>query len=289
MAVTSSMILLVTLCLFLFSCAIDQKNKTDMGSDPAVEYYANIDPTLTNTALKQALHDLINPHVVFDYDTVWSAFMDVDIFLPHYPCNQNLSHIPDVYSSYCWTPEKISSGGECGNYKKEGDCYNREHLWPKSWFGGFDYGKNAQTDLYELWPSDGYVNGLRGDLPLGIVNRNSVTYNSTNGSLIGKCVVADGSYTGNCFEAVDELKGDFARSYFYLATAYFNEWDCCDTPATNRSDIKTWMENVMRDWHAFDPVNDQERARNDEIYSKWQQNRNPFIDHPEWVDQINDF
>ena len=71
-----------------------------------------------------------------------------------------------------------------------GDCVNREHIWPKSWFGGFDYGKNAQTDLFELWPSDGYVNGLRGNLPLGLVIESSVTYKSTNGCrLVGSVLI----------------------------------------------------------------------------------------------------
>ena len=84
-----------------------------------------------------------------------------------------MSHIPDVYSSFCWDPEKIESGGECGNYHTEGDCFNREHSWPKSWFGGFDYGFGAESDLFELYPTDGYVNGLRGNLPLGYVDTSS--------------------------------------------------------------------------------------------------------------------
>lgn len=251
------------------------------------EYYANIDSNAKDDVLKQQLHDLVNPHVVYDYDTVWLAFTDVDTHMPTYPCSTNLTHIPDVYSSYCWSPDKIASGGECGNYKKEGDCYNREHLWPKSWFGGFDYGKNCQTDLFELWPSDGYVNGLRGDLPFGTVSPSAVTYKSTNGCLIGTCTTP--GYSGKCFEAVNWLKGDFARSYFYIATAYWKEWDCCDTPATNKSDIKPWQEDLLRQWHAEDPVDDYERQRNDDIYAAWQLNRNPFIDHPEWVDQIADF
>ena len=75
-----------------------------------------------------------------------------NLLFSSYPCDVNSSHIPDIYSSYCWSPEpNLPTGGECGNYKKEGDCFNREHVWPKSWFGGFDYGDNAQTDLFELW------------------------------------------------------------------------------------------------------------------------------------------
>eukprot|EP01031_Cornospumella_fuschlensis_P044148 gene44148-53971_t len=73
---------------------------------------------------------------------VAAAFPDIDVYLPTYPCDQNVSHIPDVYSTYCWSTDKVTPGGECGNYKKEGDCFNREHLWPKAWFGGFDMGAN---------------------------------------------------------------------------------------------------------------------------------------------------
>ena len=183
------------------------------------DYYNNINASAVDNDLKYQLKALINPHVVFDYDTVWEAFKTVDVNLPGYPCDADLSHFPDVYSNYCWTPDKIPSGGECGNYAKEGDCYNREHLWPKSWFGGFDNGKNCQTDLFELWPTDGYVNGLRGNYPLGEVS--VAKYVSSNGCKIGTCNSND--YQGNCFEPTDMFKGDFARSYFYISTAYLDE------------------------------------------------------------------
>lgn len=253
----------------------------------ASDYYASIDPKAKDLELKTQLHKLINPHTALSYDAVWKAFVGVDKYLPGYPCNANSSYIPDVYSSYCWKTGVTATGAECGNYKTEGDCFNREHLWPKSWFGGFDAGKNCQTDLFELWPSDGYVNGLRGDLPFGIVDRNKITYKSTNGCLIGDCTTE--GYSGKCFEAVQNLRGDFARSYFYISVSYMGVWSCCDTAATSKSDIKPWQEKLLRDWHANDPVDDFERARNEEIYANWQHNRNPFIDHPEWVDQISDF
>ena len=141
--------------------------------------------------------------------------------------------------------------------------------------------------MFELWPSDGYVNGLRGNLPLGYVDINTVTYNSTNGCLIGTCA-ADPSY-GKCFEVANYLKGDVARSYFYLATAYWKEWECCDEVAVNGSDIKLWMEKTLREWSSLDPVNDLELQRNEAIYNLWQGNRNPFINHPEWIERISDF
>jgi hypothetical protein len=186
---------------------------------PPSEYYADIDASATNDELKGQLQALVAKKVVFTYDDAWVAFEDIDKSLAGYPCDSDPSHIPDIYSSYCWTPEKnMETGGECGNYKKEGDCFNREHIWPKSWFGGFDAGDDAQTDLFELWPSDGYVNGLRGNLPLGYVDPAHVTYNSTSGALIGAC--SSEGYSGNCMELPDNLKGDVARSYFYLSTTY---------------------------------------------------------------------
>lgn len=250
-----------------------------------IPYYASINLSATDDDLKGQLFSLINPHTVLDYDSVWLAFNEVDKFLDTYPCDSNSSHIPDIYSNYCWAGDKVVPGGECGNYKAEGDCFNREHIWPKSWFGGFDYGMNAQTDLFELWPSDGYVNGLRGNLPLGRVS--NTTYVSTNGCKIGTCNVT--GYTGTCFEVADVFKGDVARSYFYLATAYWNQWSCCDDIGVNGSDIKDWMENELRSWHAGDPVSKSEWRRNNDIYIDYQHNRNPFIDFPQMVDQISDF
>jgi hypothetical protein len=69
----------------------------------------------------------------------------------------------------------------------------------------------------------------------------------------------------------------------------FKVWDCCDDVGVNRSEIKPWMENELRAWHHLDEVDDYERNRNDIIYNKWQRNRNPFIDYPEFVDSIEDF
>lgn len=250
--------------------------------DAKEEYYAGINFDETDDALKKELHDLINPHTVISYDNVWNAFIDVDHYLPTYPCSDNTTEIPDIYSSYCWPKSK-----QCGNYKQEGDCYNREHIWPKSWFGGMDAGKNAETDLYELWPSDGYVNGLRGNLPLGKVIPSTATYTSTNGCIIGTCASDD--YDGKCFEPVDLYKGDIARSYFYLSVAYMDEWTCCDEAATDKWNIKPWAESELREWHELDPVDDSEIARNEDIFTEWQHNRNPFIDYPDLVYQIADF
>ena len=69
-----------------------------------------------------------------------------------------------------------------------------------------------------------------------------------------------------------------------------NEWTCCDDqPATDKWNIKPWLESELRDWHELDPVDESEIARNEDIYEEWQHNRNPFIDYPDLVYQITDF
>jgi endonuclease I len=230
---------------------------------------------------------LIAEHVVLTYKQVWAALAKVEPFLDDNHCQGKKGTIPDVYSDHCWVPAKPPEGQECGNYKKEGDCFNREHGWPKSWWGGFSKGHNCETDLHELWASDGYVNNLRANLPLGTVD--AASYTSSNGSKVGSC--SSPGYDGpgdRCFEVVDGLKGDFARSYFYIATAYSGKFDCCDEPGVNGSSIKPWMEAELRKWHEADPVSDFERQRNDAVFTV-QRNRSPFIDHPEWVALVKDF
>jgi len=211
------------------------------------DYYSGINMSATNDDLKGQLQKLVSKKTVISYDGVWKAFAAVDKHLEGYPCSSDLTQIPDIYSGFCWTPKKNVFRGECGNYKKEGDCYNREHSWPKSWFGGFSEGHSAQTDLFELWPSDGKVNGARGNLPFGYVVKGTESLISTNGSKIGKCQT-DPSM-GDCFEAADNLKGDLSRTYFYLSVAYWKEWTCCKGPGYDKWDMAPAMEADMRKWH----------------------------------------
>jgi len=93
---------------------------------------------------------------------------------------------------------------------------------------------------------------LRGDLPFGYVKAGTETYISTNGSKIGTCLT-DASY-GKCFEVSDYIKGDLARTYFYLVTAYWEEWTCCTGPGFDKSNIAPAMEADLRAWNMFDPV-----------------------------------
>ena len=172
------------------------------------------------------------------------------------------------------------SGDECGNYSGEGDCYNREHSWPKSWFGGEVM--PMYSDLFHIYPTDGYVNGMRNNYPYGEVGQ--VQWSSQNGSKLGSCTWP--GYSGTVFEPIDTYKGDFARSYFYMSVRYYTEdsgWP--GSPMTTGSQLKSWALDMMIQWNDQDPVSQKEIDRNDAVY-EIQDNRNPFIDHPEYADLI---
>jgi endonuclease I len=235
-------------------------------AQPPSGYY-NPANGLTGTALQAALHNIIDNHNVISYNGLWAAFQYTDA-LPN-------GKVWDMYSNCSWT----FFSNQCGNYNSECDCYNREHSWPKSWFGDQS---PMNSDLFHLYPTDGWVNNKRGNYPFGEVS--SPTYTSSNGSKVGSNTYP--GYSGTVFEPIDEYKGDFARTYFYMSVRYYNEdnnWPGSDM--TNGAQLKPWALAMMRDWHLGDPVSTKEINRNNAVYS-YQQNRNPFIDHPEFAAQI---
>jgi endonuclease I len=236
-------------------------------------YYDNAQG-LSQQALQQALHDIIDNHNVQSYSSIWTHVQSTDA-KPNGKVWDMYSDVPGGTPAYEFT--FISD--QCGNYAQEGDCYNREHSWPKSWFNDQS---PMNTDLHHIVPTDGYVNGRRSNYPFGEVS--NATWTSTNGSQQGSNTFS-GS-TGICFEPIDEYKGDFARIYFYMATRYYNEdasWQSNDM--VNGSQLKPWALQMLYNWHRMDTVSQKEIDRNNEIYNI-QNNRNPFVDFPEWVDSI---
>eukprot|EP00047_Mylnosiga_fluctuans_P021236 m.102192 g.102192 ORF g.102192 m.102192 type:complete len:339 (-) comp8816_c1_seq2:6-1022(-) len=245
-------------------------------------YYAGIDTNLKGRALQAQLTTLISKANTISYDALWNAFKVTDSEVPGGTCPaSNKQGINDIYSTKCWTP----GTSQCGAYKAEGDCYNREHTWPKSAWGG-DVNK-AYSDLFHLYPADGYDNNRRSSYWYGEVSTPSYTTN--NGNKLGTCKPITGeSVPSTCWEPIDQYKGVLARGLLYMETRYYNSFTCCNTEGTINAILKPWLRKTLVAWHKKFPVSAAEIRRNDIIYNKYQQNRNPFIDHPEWVGQIYD-
>lgn len=230
---------------------------------------------LYKTALQAALHNIIKDHTVVTYQSLWYYFESTD--------KKADNSVWDMYSDVPnGTPPYVYyfNTDQCGVYHTEGDCFNREHSWPKSWFGGEV--EPMYTDMFLLYPVDGYVNGMRNDNPYGEVT--SPTWTSENGSKLGPNVTP--GYTGKVFEPLDEYKGDLARTYFYMSVRYYTEdsgWPGGD--ATTGSQLKPWALEMMLQWNSQDPVSQKETERNNAVYLI-QNNRNPFIDHPEFAQNI---
>lgn len=257
--------------LFIAAFALQAQNRAIPNG-----YYDNA-AGKTGDQLKAALHDIIDNHTTITYANVWGAFQSTDL--------KSNGKIWDMYSDIPnGTPpyEYTYGQNQCGNYDSEGDCYNREHSWPKSWFTG-DENSVPGRDLHHIFPTDGYVNQQRSDNPFGEVQTVSKTFQ--NGSKLGTCKSSLG-YSGTVYEPIDAYKGDFARAYFYMSVRYYGEdsnWSSSDM--TTKSELKPWALAMLLRWNEEDPVSAKEIARNEAVYGI-QNNRNPFIDHPEYANMI---
>ncbi|MEP4534850.1 MAG: endonuclease [Cyclobacteriaceae bacterium] len=243
-------------------------------------YYSSA--TGTGYSLKTQLHDIIDDHNNQGYTALWNFYSNYELDAYY----ESDGTILDIYSEnpsgtdpYNFTKED----DQCGNYSGEGSCYNREHSFPKSWFSD---GQPMYADVHHIFASDGYVNGQRSNLPYGEVGT-SVDFESENGSKKGSARNGLG-YTGTVFEPIDEFKGDLARAYFYMATRYEDVlagWSSAMLDGSTDQVYEEWALDMLINWHQNDPVSQKEIDRNNNAYT-FQGNRNPFIDHPEWVNTI---
>ena len=239
-------------------------------------YYAAA--TGTGYILKTNLYNIIKGHFDRGYDGLYTTYQTSDRDYYY----ENDGTLLDMYSENPTgaDPYNYSSADikRCGNYSVEGDCYNREHIIPQSVFGS----KTPMvSDAHTVTPTDGKVNGLRDNFPHGSVVSASKT--TLNGSKLGSSGIS--GYSGKVFEPIDEFKGDIARMYLYFATRYENtvagySYEMFNN--TNAQVFTTDFLNMLVTWHEQDPVNAREITRNNAIYAR-QNNRNPYIDHPEWV------
>ena len=258
---------------------------TDSSTDTSA-YYASTEG-LSGLELKTALYNIIKGHTTKTYSNIWD-FMGTNSLDNYY---ENDGSILDMYSENVSTSDSYNYmpvTDQCGNYSGEGSCYNREHSFPKSWF---DDEYPMYTDIHHIFATDGYVNGQRSNYPYGVVGTS--TFVSDNGSKVGSAS-SDLGYTGTVFEPIDEFKGDFARAYFYMATRYEDIISTWETNSDNAAAVldsssdyvyEDWVITLLKEWNESDPVSQKELDRNEAAYD-FQGNRNPFVDHPEYVSEI---
>jgi endonuclease I len=251
----------------------------------------------TCATLKTALYNIIStgttvlPYTSSSYDT-WDAINSIDTIRN----DANTAYrMWDMYTDNPTGPEIVTFTPitmQCGQYAAIGDCYNREHSFPQAWFGSPSTSQNPPapmlTDMNHIFASDGTSNGRHDNFPYGEVNPSAISWSSPAGARLGNCNY--GGYTGKVFEPIDAYKGDFARAMFYMVTRYEDSmaaWQSNSTadavldgtpwPSLDQWAIKQWYK-----WHLIDPVSTKEIIRNNKVYAL-QNNRNPFIDHPEYV------
>ena len=276
-------LLLLPLFTFLLSVSL-------LAQAPA-GYYAGTD-TLSCANLKTALKKIISTSVKpGTYAGLWTQYALTDL-KPRTVGTGSANVIYDIYSTvpggtdpYQYTP--ITS--QCGNYSGEGGCYNREHSVPLSWFGGNTSTNGTATDYNFIFPTDGKVNAEHANFPYGEVAVASWT--SLNGTKLGTSAVA--GLTGQVFEPIDEFKGDIARAFLYFVTMYEDNIPTWSANAdasqsfgsTTFPGVKLPYLQMMLKWNDQDPVSQKEIDRNNGTYSH-QNNRNPFIDSPQYVHRI---
>jgi len=236
--------------------------------------------TGTGYTLKTQLFKIIGTHTDITYAGLWDLYPTSD--------KKADGTVWDIYSNCPFTFGKSGNQDQGTGGTSECQFYNREHTFPKNWFSS---ATPMYTDAFHIMPTDKKDNGLRGNYSYGIVG--TATYTTSNGSKIGNNVAPNGSKL-TVFEPADEYKGDIARNYFYMATCYEDKiagWEKNDAngdaflDGTNTKVFEQWSLDMLYSWHIADPVSQKEIDRNNAIYAV-QKNRNPYIDHPEYVQAV---
>ena len=263
-------------------------------AQPPAGYY-NSAAGLGCADLKTTLKTIISSGNPQSYNSIWSQYQLTDI-KPREVGTGSANVIWDIYSDipgpandpYNFTPGTGSGGqqdqGSGGG--SEGQYYNREHSVPLSWFNGSTGSSGPATDYLHIFAADKAMNGKRSNWPYGEVS--SASYTGMNGSKLGSSAIA--GITGTVFEPIDSFKGDVARAFLYFVTRYENNMS---SYASNADASQSFAGNtfpsvtipflqMMIKWHNLDPVSIKEEIRNNGAYS-FQGNRNPYIDHPEYV------
>ena len=249
-------------------------------------YYSTA--TGTGFALKTQLHNIIKNHIDNTYGGLYTTYQTSDV--------KSNGSVWDMYSNCDFIFGTVANGGQQDNgtaVSAECQLFNREHTVPQSYFGNGT--QPMYSDAHFVIPSDKKVNATRDDFPYGVVA--TASYTSDNGSKLGNNLNSGYSagYSNTVFEPINQYKGDIARLMFYFVTRYEDLLTTFFSTSSSTSKVmfdgtsnhsfSTPFLNIFITWHNTDPVSAKEIARNNAIYTR-QNNRNPFIDHPEYVCQI---
>lgn len=237
---------------------------------------------LTGAALKTKLSSIITSgHLAKSYDNLYIGYPSTDSDKYY----ENDGSVLDMYSEVpTGTDPYVYQHGvkKCGSYSAEGDCYNREHIIPQSFFSS---NSPMVSDIQFITPTDGKVNGMRSNNPFGVVSTPSFT--SKNGSKLGPNTTA--GFSGTVFEPINDFKGDIARMIFYFVTRYESKLSTFSTGnmlgGSSYPGLQNWELQVLLAWNSADPVSQREIDRNNAAYI-YQGNRNPYIDNPNWVNEV---
>ena len=240
------------------------------------DYYKNANGK-KKAELKAALHDIIRPNKdnLLTYGggskSTWSGFYVTD----RMPNGQ----VIDRYSNDI----RYFSASDNASYANAPAGMNIEHSFPKSRWGGNN--NEAYKDLYNLMPCESSINSSKSNFAMGKVTNVKVNNGCTK---VGTGPTSSGK-TAQLWEPADKWKGDFARDYFYMVTAYSDlNWTSNGLDMLEKNDWPTmqqWAYTLLLQWAKNDPVDEIERKRNDDVYSI-QKNRNPFVDFPYLAEYI---
>ena len=236
-------------------------------------YYNDVNGKSGADNILNALNGIIKSHTVLNYNALEDYYERTDFYG---------DTLWDMYSTCRFTMDEANK-----SQKAVCDGWNKEHLVCQSWFSG----DGMKSDLFNVYPTDARVNNIRSNYAYGEVSGNWGTGISNNiGHALGKVGTNTFSgYSGKVFEPYDDYKGDFARSFMYMATCYrtgsLNSGDGSVMFTSSPTNLTTYAKNLLLKWHRSDPVSEKEVDRNQAVYVE-QKNRNPFIDYPDLVEYI---
>ncbi len=253
------------------------------------DYWAVVDAG-SPPALRTTIHAAIENHIAFPYSAGTTDTRDILNLADEDPVDT--TKILDIYrnASYVKTP-----GGDAE--------YNKEHSWPKS-YGFPEESTIPHSDCHHLFASDTGYNSNRGNKPFDTCTsgctEDPTLLNHGAGGEGGAHPASSNYWNSSVYEVWNHRRGDLARAQFYMDVRYEGGSHAVtgasepnlvltDNMAlivmTSSSPAYMGKLSTLLQWHLDDPVDEDERRRNDVVES-FQGNRNPFVDHPEWVECV---